>query len=227
MTDSEWDILKVLEENLKYFAAATTLLSGRTYPTLSISQAMEIMLKDYFERLNQVSSNLSRKEQQILIFENTLKKRVLKYIDEYFNKRKQNEEKENSKLAAYLDPAAFRYLNIQEVQLCEKKIKLIYPRKSKSNKALQNKESSQPKMDLPFVNKGSSFCLLHKFAEKLSIQPALNVAKELEIELEIANYKNSIKPDNISNELLEFGCFWRTYTSALPKLSILAKKVFY
>ena len=84
----------MLNNFLKLFYDATTILSGRNYPTLAISKFVQNALFKYFDKFNEGAATAKTQSQQKLLdIENEIGKALLQNINAYFNDKTTAKEK--------------------------------------------------------------------------------------------------------------------------------------
>jgi hypothetical protein len=173
------------------------------------------LLKDYFLKPSDISGN--NRQKRLKEFETTIKEKVVSNIDIYFSQKKTEKEEKYTKLAAYFDPDSNRYMNTNDIKICENFIKTLYPKSSKNNN-----NSTQADINSTQDNQLKPVSILQKFASKLSLdENPIKKKNVLLIDIELQNYKTII-----NNTTLEFQEFWIEHEKLLPLLYTLAKKVF-
>lgn len=105
---NEWNLLQALRRILERFDEATKILSGQTYPTLSIAYAVMFSLLHY---LNCRSTD---------VLENEIKDLLLELYDQYM--ARDGEEFVYIKIAALLDPLTHDLLTTDDKRLAESRI---------------------------------------------------------------------------------------------------------
>ena len=84
LSQIDWKVVELLTKNLKPLFDATVLLSGKNYPTLSISKFEENVLFHYFENASSEfsSSTQNRAVNEIdATIKNSLNEQFKKYFD--------------------------------------------------------------------------------------------------------------------------------------------------
>jgi hypothetical protein len=98
LSQLDWDILELLLKVLNVFHLSTILISGRKYSTISIT---------YFVQANIEFFLTKQSSGKYMIYQDILKQRLYTQYEKYFNTNITKTQKENTLIAAYLDPMIF------------------------------------------------------------------------------------------------------------------------
>jgi hypothetical protein len=207
----DWELLELLQSVLKTFHLSTVLVSARKYSTLSISYFVQANIEFYLE-----SESIGRHH----LYQDMLKKKILKQFRKYFEDNMSQKQMENTLIAAYLDPAVFNEIvdsdlafAQQQTLIAMKKYYEIYklnddqPKEQEKDKSQQAEETSE-KDGMQALAAISGRRLLKK-------------NKALSLNEELVSYSSSIKIDT-NGKKLNFDTFWRNESNSYPRIAKFA-----
>ncbi|CAF1093306.1 unnamed protein product, partial [Didymodactylos carnosus] len=209
----DWDILGAFHQTLGPFYNATTLLSGRSYQTLSIGHIITDTLK-YFLKTETI-------DQQIA---NVIKGRLLEQFEIYFEKKLPLEQTRRTLIASFLDPVSNKYLNEKDRTEAESAI-------SHELKVRQDLRQSLSLLTISYTSAQQRLLRTASTHQPLSAidhflldcgrallsSSATTKAKRFTIKQEIGHYVSTIKADT------KFETYWNENQQRFPQMATLVR----
>ncbi|CAF4967963.1 unnamed protein product, partial [Rotaria sp. Silwood1] len=207
----DWNWLSALEFVLQRFEESTTLLSGKTYQTLSLGKMILNGLKHFLSH---------QKPNEPMI--NHLKTLLLKAYEEYCEKNFSAEAEEAIIIASFLNPTTYFYLHEDDKFI--KRAKQLIVLKSKSEKfasaRLSSSNSTPLTSSIPKMVK-KPLLAIEKFLSNcealLPTSSSIPSTKIFTIQQEIGYYISSIEKET------DFQEYWNKNQHYLPILSRMVR----
>ncbi|CAF2972075.1 unnamed protein product, partial [Rotaria sp. Silwood2] len=226
LTSDEWRMIASIDNVLKPFYEATTLMSGQKYATIGTALFAIRKIKSFLE--NYVDNNLFATQ-----IKNDLLEQMVKYIDD------DTEQLETIIFLAYFDPLGFSMLNQKERTSVERDIKKLVKDYNDDLNNVNINHDNQPNLtqtsSSPSQNNSSkSKSILSSFLSSVStdasvkrqVHPNSNnnnsIADELFLYKSLATKEvKKIVDNNLNPDASEF---WRIFGNQMPQLKNLAKR---
>jgi hypothetical protein len=210
LTSLDWNVLVALRAVLERFSDATEILSGKSYPTLSLAYPVIYSLYNY---LNCHSGDAT---------ENAVKEIMVEKFSEYILPVPDSKQADILFAATFLDPFVHDTLLPEHKSKAEKFLLNEVKKYRKTNSIIQNVSQSgsvSSAASQSVSSKGSM--MLKKFLTKCgvnSMADAGDQCRALTIPQEIARMISLSKTDQ------DFSTFWQKHEATMPLLAAQARK---
>ncbi|CAF0917002.1 unnamed protein product [Adineta steineri] len=201
LNPESWEIIQAVHDILKPLEFATSSLSGKHYPTLSLA----------YTTINILRSGLKprREDSKYLVL---LKKSILAQFEYYFDFKMSKIQKELMLIASFLDPETFTDMSVEDKQ----KAKAILPTyMKKESQFIVESTTSTPSA----INK-SSQSLTEKLKMMVGISTTVRTTRPPSIDDEIVLFIQAIQAFSGS-----FSTFWLQYRGRFTRLYRVALRV--
>jgi hAT family C-terminal dimerisation region len=210
LTSLDWNILLAIRRVLERFNDATEILSGKSYPTLSLAYPVIYSLKNY---LNDRAGDA---------IENAVKEIMLEKFNDYILPVPDSKHADILVSAAFLDPLVHDMLPPEHKLRAEK---VLLNEVKKYQKMTLNNQNASPSVPVSSATSQSgsskSSTMLKKFLTKCGVASttdSTDQCRTLTIQQEIARMA-SLPKDN-----QDFSVFWQTHENTMPLLATQARK---
>ncbi|CAF1488902.1 unnamed protein product [Adineta ricciae] len=196
-----WEIIRAVHDILKPLELATSALSGKHYPTLSLAYTTISILR--------LGLKPNRDDSRCLIL---LKKSIQAQFEYYFDYQLSKQQKELMLIASFLDPETFVDISPEDKQ----KVKAILP-------AYMRKEAQytiQSTTSTPVVIHKPAQSLTEKLKMMVGISTTVRATRPPSVEDEIILFNQAIQSYNGS-----FSAFWLQFRDQFPRLYRVALRV--